>query len=34
VFDRCKVEEPAFAEVKPGHWVACHLREPARSALG
>jgi hypothetical protein len=26
VFDRCKVEEPAFKEVKPGHWVACHLR--------
>jgi oligopeptide/dipeptide ABC transporter ATP-binding protein len=27
VFDRCKVEEPAFREVKPRHWVACHLRE-------
>jgi peptide/nickel transport system ATP-binding protein len=30
VFDRCKAEEPAFAEVKPGHWVACHLREVLR----
>jgi peptide/nickel transport system ATP-binding protein len=27
-FDRCKVEEPAFLEVKPGHWAACHLRGP------
>ncbi len=25
-FDRCKVEDPAFEEVKPSHWVACHLR--------
>jgi peptide/nickel transport system ATP-binding protein len=25
VFDRCKVEEPAFREVSPGHAVACHL---------
>ena len=22
----CKVEEPAFKEVRPGHFVACHLR--------
>jgi len=29
VFDRCKTDEPAFSEVKPGHWVACHLRAPA-----
>jgi oligopeptide/dipeptide ABC transporter ATP-binding protein len=28
VFDRCKVEEPAFQQAKPGHWVACHLRTP------
>ncbi len=28
VFDRCKTEAPAFQEAKPGHWVACHLREP------
>jgi peptide/nickel transport system ATP-binding protein/oligopeptide transport system ATP-binding protein len=27
VFDRCKSEAPAFRQVKPGHWVACHLRE-------
>jgi len=26
-FDRCKVEEPAMREVRPGHVVACHLRE-------
>ena len=25
VFDRCKVEDPAFREVSPGHAVACHL---------
>jgi len=30
-FDRCRREEPALAEVAPGHVVACHLREaPAR----
>ena len=23
---RCKVEEPAMREVRPGHFVACHLR--------
>jgi len=28
-FDRCKIDAPAFKEVKPGHWVACHLHEPA-----
>jgi oligopeptide/dipeptide ABC transporter ATP-binding protein len=28
VFDRCKTEPPEFQQVKPGHWVACHLREP------
>jgi oligopeptide/dipeptide ABC transporter ATP-binding protein len=27
VFSRCKAEEPAFREVRPGHWVACHLRD-------
>jgi oligopeptide/dipeptide ABC transporter ATP-binding protein len=25
-FDRCKVEDPALREVKPGQFVACHLR--------
>jgi peptide/nickel transport system ATP-binding protein len=24
---RCKAVEPAFREVRPGHWVACHLRD-------
>ena len=24
-FERCRVEEPAFAEKAPGHWAACHL---------
>jgi oligopeptide transport system ATP-binding protein len=23
---RCRSETPPLAEVKPGHWVACHLR--------
>ena len=23
---RCRVEEPAWREVRPQHWVACHLR--------
>jgi oligopeptide/dipeptide ABC transporter ATP-binding protein len=26
-FDRCRREEPALAEIAPGHVVACHLRE-------
>jgi oligopeptide/dipeptide ABC transporter ATP-binding protein len=25
-FDRCRVDEPALREVKPGQLVACHLR--------
>ena len=29
VFDRCKIDRPAIEEVRPGHWVACHLREGA-----
>jgi oligopeptide/dipeptide ABC transporter ATP-binding protein len=24
--DRCKIEDPALREVKPGQMVACHLR--------
>jgi oligopeptide/dipeptide ABC transporter ATP-binding protein len=24
--DRCRVEVPALREIKPGQWVACHLR--------
>jgi len=27
-FDRCRVEEPVFREARPGHFVACHLRDP------
>ena len=23
---RCRIEEPAWREVRPQHWVACHLR--------
>jgi oligopeptide/dipeptide ABC transporter ATP-binding protein len=30
---RCRVEEPAMREVKPGHFVACHLREPVRAGM-
>jgi len=26
-FDRCRVEEPAMRAIRPGHVVACHLRE-------
>ena len=26
VEERCRVEEPATKEVRPGHFVACHLR--------
>jgi peptide/nickel transport system ATP-binding protein/oligopeptide transport system ATP-binding protein len=26
VMDRCKVDVPALREIKPGHWVSCHLR--------
>jgi peptide/nickel transport system ATP-binding protein len=26
VMDRCRQEPPAFREVEPGHFVACHLR--------
>jgi oligopeptide/dipeptide ABC transporter ATP-binding protein len=33
-FDRCKVEEPAMRAVRPGHIVACHLREGPAVAPG
>jgi oligopeptide/dipeptide ABC transporter ATP-binding protein len=26
-FERCKIEEPAMQEAKPGHLVACHLQD-------
>ncbi len=25
--ERCKLEEPKFAEITPGHWAACHLHD-------
>jgi oligopeptide/dipeptide ABC transporter ATP-binding protein len=28
--DRCRREEPAMKEVRPGHFVACHLRDVRR----
>jgi oligopeptide/dipeptide ABC transporter ATP-binding protein len=27
--ERCRMEEPAMKEVRPGHFVACHLRDVA-----
>jgi oligopeptide/dipeptide ABC transporter ATP-binding protein len=27
--ERCKIEEPKFIEVSPGHWTACFLHESA-----
>jgi oligopeptide/dipeptide ABC transporter ATP-binding protein len=27
-FERCRIEEPKLAEVAPGHFASCHLREP------
>ena len=26
--DRCRAEAPPLVEVDPGHWAACHLRQP------
>lgn len=26
--ERCRLQEPPLKEVQPGHFVACHLREP------
>jgi oligopeptide/dipeptide ABC transporter ATP-binding protein len=34
VFERCEVEEPPLHEVKAGHWVRCHLSDPAAAATG
>jgi peptide/nickel transport system ATP-binding protein len=25
--ERCRVEKPAFREIAPGHWSACHLND-------
>jgi oligopeptide/dipeptide ABC transporter ATP-binding protein len=27
--ERCRIEVPGLIEVRPGHWAACHLRQPA-----
>jgi oligopeptide/dipeptide ABC transporter ATP-binding protein len=32
-FARCAQEEPASREVRPGHFVACHLREAATAPV-
>jgi peptide/nickel transport system ATP-binding protein/oligopeptide transport system ATP-binding protein len=32
VVERCRTQVPPLVEVDPGHWAACHLRQPA-SAL-
>jgi oligopeptide/dipeptide ABC transporter ATP-binding protein len=31
--DRCAAEAPAMREVRPGHFVACHLYESAAPEL-
>ncbi|ERT09329.1 oligopeptide/dipeptide ABC transporter, ATP-binding, C-terminal domain protein [Lyngbya aestuarii BL J] len=31
VVDRCRLEEPEFREVNPGHFVACHLVEESQN---
>jgi oligopeptide transport system ATP-binding protein len=33
VMERCRVEAPATKEVRPGHFVACHLREGAAQVI-
>ena len=30
-FDRCRVEEPQTQEVRPQHFVACHLRDAVKA---
>jgi oligopeptide/dipeptide ABC transporter ATP-binding protein len=30
--ERCRVEEPAMKQVRPGHFVACHLRDVSAAA--
>ncbi|HEY0522495.1 MAG TPA: oligopeptide/dipeptide ABC transporter ATP-binding protein, partial [Stellaceae bacterium] len=32
-FERCRAEEPPMLEVRPGHHVACHLREVEPAAF-
>jgi oligopeptide/dipeptide ABC transporter ATP-binding protein len=33
VMDRCRAEEPAMREIRPGHFVACHLRDVDAAAF-
>jgi len=30
--DVCRVDEPAFREITPGHWAACHFAEDSLAA--
>ena len=32
VVDRCHAEEPELREIRPGHWVRCHVVDPVLSA--
>ncbi|MFO6462944.1 ABC transporter ATP-binding protein [Jannaschia sp. KMU-145] len=32
VMDVCRRVDPAFREVEPGHWAACHLHDPEHQA--
>jgi len=31
--EQCKLEVPQLLEVKPDHWVACHLRQPQSTGV-
>jgi oligopeptide/dipeptide ABC transporter ATP-binding protein len=31
--ERCRREEPPLQEVRPGQWVACHLRQPEATRI-
>jgi peptide/nickel transport system ATP-binding protein/oligopeptide transport system ATP-binding protein len=33
-FARCRTEAPAYREVEPGHFSACHLNDPAEPVTG
>jgi oligopeptide/dipeptide ABC transporter ATP-binding protein len=30
---RCRIEEPALREIRPGHFAACHLRDPLPASV-
>ena len=34
VKDICRETEPAFKEIRPGHWAACHLRDGGEAPSG